>query len=169
MSGWHNDKHWSDRFMPVIKAILGRHLFTESPAEEDARRNTDLVTLRMDPIRVAVRIRRPEFAQYADEFTIRCQRPYDQKSELRKILEGWGDCFFYGISAPNETDLHCWALCDLRVFRDWWHQNIVRSQPFVMPGIVHENVDGSSTFRVFRFCDLPPAFVIACRRPGENA
>ena len=43
MSNWKNDKRWSDRFLPEIKGIIGTHLITEPPYEEDAERNTDLM------------------------------------------------------------------------------------------------------------------------------
>ena len=52
MSNWKNDKRWSDRFLPEIKGIIGTHLITEPPYEEDAERNTDLMVLRLDAIRI---------------------------------------------------------------------------------------------------------------------
>ena len=52
MNNWKTDKRWSDRFLPEIKGIIGAHLITEPPFEEDAERNTDLMVLRLDAIRI---------------------------------------------------------------------------------------------------------------------
>ena len=60
MSNWKNDKRWSDRFLPEIKGIIGTHLITEPPYEEDAERNTDLMVLRL-AIRIGCRVRKFKF------------------------------------------------------------------------------------------------------------
>ena len=99
MSEWQKDKRWSDRFLPEIKRILGEHLISEPPIEEDAERNTDLMVLRLDAVRIGCRVRKYEYLkQYGDEFTIRAGRPTGAKTELTKIIEGWGNYFFYGFS-----------------------------------------------------------------------
>lgn len=92
MNSWKTDKRWSDRFLPEIKAIIGTHLITEPPFEEDAERNTDLMVLRLDAIRIGCRVRKFKFSDtYPDEFTIRTVRPSGAQTELGKIIEGWGD------------------------------------------------------------------------------
>jgi len=161
MTHWREDKHWSDRFLPEIKAIVGRYLLMAAPEIEDIERNSDLITLQMNTVRVACRIRRPEYIQYGDEFTIRCRRTHGGKTELEKIIEGWGDYLFYGIADVDEQRLRCWALLDLRVFRSWWSSQLWQLPEGVMPGTLHHNSDGSSSFLVFRYSDLPPNFVIA--------
>ena len=61
MSNWEQDKRWSDRFLPEIKRILGEHLIAEPPVEEDAERNTDLIVLRLDAVRIACRVRKFQY------------------------------------------------------------------------------------------------------------
>jgi hypothetical protein len=69
------DKRWSDRFLPEIMGILGKHLISEPPVEEDAERNTDLMVLRLEAIRIGCRIRKHKYLdKYGDEFTIRAGR-----------------------------------------------------------------------------------------------
>jgi hypothetical protein len=159
---WKNDKRWSDRFLPQIKGILGLHLIGEPPAEEDAERNTDLMVLRMDAVRIGCRVRKHHYlAQYGNEFTIRAGRPSGVKTELTKIIEGWGDYFFYGFSNEPETRLEFWALADMRVFRRHYALMLARSMPGVAPGVSKQNRDNSSSFAAFRWNDFPPEFVVA--------
>lgn len=147
MSDWKSDKRWSDRFLPEIKQILGLYLIGEPPQEEDSERNTDLIVLKMEPVRIACRIRRFEYMKkYPNEITIRSGRPSGVKTELTKIMEGWGDFFFYGFANEDETRLAMWRLCDLKEFRVWLFRKLYTGK---MPGIEKPNGDGSSTFHAF--------------------
>lgn len=154
------DKRWADRFLPQIKRILGEYLIGEAPFQEDAQRNTDLIVLRLDPVRIACRIRRNEYLSYQDEFTIRSGRPSGQKTELSKVIEGWGDYFFYGFSDAAETSLVRWTLADLRVFRLRFAMSL-QANAGAVPGKEKPNQDGSSVFRVFKWRDFPDNFIVA--------
>lgn len=161
---WQVDKRWSDRFLPHIKRILGEVLICEPPIEEDQERNTDLIVLKMDSVRVGCRIRRKEYAEkYPDEFTIRFGRPSGVKTELSKIVEGWGDYFFYGFEGDGDL-LSVWGLGNLNVFRLWFNREIVKNKG-VLPGIFKKNFDGSSDFLVFKWAELPVDFVV---KRGNN-
>lgn len=158
---WQGDKAWADKFLPEIKRILGEHLITQAPMEEDAEHNTDLIILKLDAIRIACRIRRyGYFEKYRDEFTIRSGRPNGCKTELAKIIEGWGDYFFYGFSNEDESGLLAWFLGDLRIFRLWGMRELARSKGR-FPGMEIPNNDGSSVFRSFYICSLPNEFIVA--------
>ena len=99
MNEWKADKRWSDRFLPQIKQILGLHLIDEPPVEEDMRHNTDLIVLRLDAVRVACRVRKYQYyLEYTDEFTVRERRPSGERTELAKIIQGWGDYMLYGFA-----------------------------------------------------------------------
>lgn len=155
MRNFAADKRWSDRFLPEIKRILGEHLIDEAPFEEDAQHNTDLMVLRLKLIRIGCRVRRAKYhAQYADEFTIRSDRPSGAETELSKVVDGWGDYFFYGFSDSAETDLQDWMLGDLDVFRDWFDYE-------ESPCREKNNEDGSSMFRAFKKSELPANFMVA--------
>lgn len=167
VSTWKADKRWSDRFLPNIKRLLGEYLITEPPAEEDAERNTDLIVLNMSGVRVGCRIRRNSYLErYGDEFTIRSGRPSGVKTELTKVIEGWGDYFFYGFSNQDENDLSAWFIGDLKVFRLWFNRRLVELSGKI-PGNGKSNGDGSSDFITFKIDELPQEFVIA-RKRGNN-
>jgi|2_EtaG_2_1085320.scaffolds.fasta_scaffold38993_2 hypothetical protein len=172
MSNWQRDKRWSDRFLPEIKAALGLHLIAEPPVEEDAERNTDLMVLRLDAVRVGCRIRKNSYLrnpQYANEFTIRAGRPSGTKTELTKILEGWGDYFFYGFCDEAEERLARWTLADLRVFRVGYNRKLVGMDAGNVPGIAKNNTDGSSSFAAFRWGEFPAEFIVATSSRREAA
>jgi len=157
---WRHDKRWSDQFLPEIKRICGEHLISEAPAEEDRSRNTDLMVLHMEPVRIACRVRRYNyFAAYRNDFTIRAARPEGRRTELAKILAGWGDYFIYAFAAPEGPKLHAWALTDLNVFRQWYARE--REASGIAPGQPHLNRDGSAGFLAFSWTDLPRGFVVA--------
>lgn len=158
---WKSDKQWSDKFLPEIKSILGQQLISSAPIEDDAERNTDLIVLRLEPVRIACRIRKYEYAlRYPNEFTIRAGRPSGAKTELAKVIEGWGDYFFYGFSNEDETELCAWSLCNLKAFRLWFNRELVANKG-KMPGQHKDNADNSSDFIVFSIDSLPPEFIVA--------
>lgn len=166
MLDWQKDKRWSDGLLPEIKQILGLHLIGEPPMEEDAERNTDLIVLRMEAVRIGCRIRRHQYLErYHDEFTIRAGRPSGAKTELTKIIEGWGDYFFYGFASEDGTRLAAWTLGDMRVFRRAYAVKLLNTHPGKAPGVSKRNFDGSSSFAVFRWDEFPPEFIVGWARP----
>ena len=158
---WENDKSWSDAYLPTIKAILGQCLIGEAAREEDQERNTDLIVLRMNAVRIACRLRRYEYlSRFSNDFTIRFTRPSGIKSEFTKIIEGWGDFFFYGFGCEDPPEIAQWFVGDLKEFRI----TIVRymyKHDGKLPGIVIENKDSSSEFLAIDTSLLPPQFFIA--------
>lgn len=159
---WQRDKRWADRFLPEIKAALGVHLFGEASEDDDRHRATDLIVLKLEAVRVAVRIRRHAYLErYPDEFTIRAERPSGQETELAKVLSGWGDFLFYGFANAEETGLAAWRLLDLKVFRLAFHRQIVALPAGRFPGSTLDNPDGSGRFLAFNLADFPAELVIA--------
>lgn len=153
------DFDWQRKLIPEVKRVLANYLIAEAPFEEDARHNTDLIVLKLDTIRVACRLRRYEYAaRYGDQFTIREGRPSGVKTELSKVLEGWGDYIFYGFASKDMSSLAGWLLGDLSVFRLWHHQMLWSGR---RPGDRRANPDGSSSFVAYRVSNLPPTFVLA--------
>lgn len=160
MDNWQKDKKWANQFLPQIKQILGLYLIGEAPQEEDVEHNTDLIVLRMNAVRIACRVRRSSYYErYAEDFTIRAERPNEAKTELAKIVEGWGDYFFYG-HAGERSLLRAWNLGRLDVFRLWFNGQICKNHGEV-PGQLLVNHDGSSKFRVFKWAELPKSFWVA--------
>ena len=113
------DREWSDRFIPAAKRIIGPELLDVAPLEVDCTQATDLIVLTAGTKNIGVRIRSYGFAErYPNQFTIRSHRDSGAKTELAKIIDGWGDWFFYGYEAADpSTDISPWMLLDLRAFR----------------------------------------------------
>lgn len=150
---WERDKRWSDKFIPEIKRILGEQLICEAPEEEDMLQNTDLRVFKLEGVRVACRVRKNSFlAGFGRQFTIRSSRPSGNKTELEKIMEGFGDYTFYCFADAEDKGLAQWFLGDLDVFRSWYSKG---------KGEQCGNYDGSSSFVAFNLKDLPANFVIA--------
>ena len=159
MNSWKDDKRWSDRFLPEIKRILGELLIAEAPTEEDRDHNTDLIVLRMDSVRIACRIRRYEYLlTYPNDITIRRSRPSGKKSELSKIIEGWGNYMFYGFADRAEKELAQWRVLSLNAFRLWLGRSLVKNHR--LPGTQKMNHDGSSDFIAFPVADMPRSVVV---------
>jgi len=159
MNGWTEDKKWSDMFLPEIKKILGLYLIGEPKnPEEDQLRNTDLIVLKMDAVRIGCRIRRKEYLKtYEDEFTIRCGRPSGIETELTKIIAGWGDYFFYGFGCEGTKKLLRWTLADLKTFRLCFMRNLYNGEKIEkIP-----NKDNSSNFIAFKWENFPNNLIIA--------
>lgn len=153
---------WSDRFLPEIKQILGLHLIGEPPAEEDQERNTDLIVLKMEAVRIGCRIRKHEYLErYPNEFTIRAGRPSGIKTELSKVLEGWGDFLFYGFCDVQEKKLEHWRLIDFKVFRLWYNRQLYSSDKNIHPGMSKKNHDKSSWFIAFDVNKMPKNIIFA--------
>ena len=154
------NRKWSDKYIPHIADVLGRTLIVPAPFEEDAERNTDLIVLKMENLRIGCRVRRNQYLDdFQDEFTIRAGLPSGAKTELTKIIEGWGDLFFYGFSNETDDGFCKWTLGDLNVFRLWFNRQLVRNQG-KPPGQARYNSDGSSHFLVFKWSDLPGNFIV---------
>lgn len=118
MNAYSPNRAWSDAFLPYVKGILADHLLTIAPDPIDWFEATDLLVTEGTPRRIAVRIRRPGYAEtYPYDFTIRCKLPSGNRTELDKIVDGHGDLLFYGHACNSGPGLARWWLFDLRDFR----------------------------------------------------
>lgn len=155
-----DDRAWSDAYLPTVRAIVGPHLLVPAPIERDIKEASDLIVLRARDMTIAVRLRRPGYAdQYPNQFTIRAHRSSGAKTELAKINEGWGDWFFYGHTSA--TDIVSWLLIDLH----WLRAAFIRQASILhfpdnrVSGIKH-NGDGTQFFW-FDASRLPSNVIIA--------
>jgi len=116
----------------------------------------------MEAVRIGVRIRQQEYLdKYGDEFTIRSGRPSGRKTELTKIVEGWGDYFFYGFGNYETRELVRWTIGNLNVFRLYFNRYLASHNKGEYPGKAKNNTDGSSSFMAFNINDMPDGFIIA--------
>ena len=150
------NRRWSDQYLPQVKQIVAEHLLTEAPDPLDWNEATDLVNMDVNLRHIAVRVRRPGYAdRYPFDFTIRSRLPSGSETELSKIVNGHGDWMFYG-HAGDAGGLVRWWLLDLRAFR----AALIKRRPLRTGE--RENPDGTC-FRWFDVRSFPtdPAIVVA--------
>jgi hypothetical protein len=151
------DRAWAERFMPEVRAIVGPRLLVPSELEQDRAEATDLIVLRARDMRIGVRMRRTAYLnQYPFDFTIRRQRDNGARTEMDKIIDGWGDWLFYGVAAPDDT-IGRWWLVDLNS----WRSQMIRSQGRAGKPVTKKNGDGRTRFTAFNLECFKPGILIA--------
>lgn len=151
---YSRDRSWSDAFIPAIKQIVGPLLLEESSFDVDTKQAADLVVLNARDKTIACRVRRSGYADsYGYEFTIRAKRESGAKTELEKIIDGFGDWMFYGHASPNSTDINRWMVISLPALR----AAIIRKQAVA---IKQSNGDGTH-FVAFDVRTLPASCIVA--------
>ncbi len=149
-----SDRRWSDAFIPAIKHIVGPLLLEESSLEVDTQQAADLVILNARDKKIAARVRRHGYANsYGYEFTIRSKRDSGAKTELEKIVDGFGDWLFYGHADENGMDISRWMVVDLA----YWRAALIRRKA---PYKKQSNGDGTH-FVAFDVRELPSDVLIA--------
>lgn len=156
--GYVTDREWSDEYIPTIKKIVGEYVLTESPLEVDCQEATDLIVFDARSLKIACRLRRPGyFEKYGNEFTIRCHRENGVTTELEKVVNGFGDWFFYGHADNGNTlNITNWMLINLDSFR----AHLIRNQENIVFGN-KDNHDGTwfKWYDVHSFKGLPPILI----------
>lgn len=160
MSDWNSDYRWASTFDRQVKMAIGPHVIGNATAEDDMEKATDLVLV-TDRVRIACRIRRwsvVAHAKYGGQFTVRSGRDSGARTELSKILEGWGDLFFYGWGDPQTKRLREWHLIDLAVFRRHYAESKASGKCIIADEI--NNRDGTR-FVAYWVSHLPGDGVVA--------
>lgn len=152
--GYESDRRWSDAFIPAIKKIVGPLLLEESSFKVDTQQAADLVVLNARDKTIACRVRRAGYAdRYGYEFTIRAKRDSGAKTELEKLVDGFGDWMFYGHADENGVDVCRWMVISLPA----WRAAIIRKQAHCKK---QSNGDGTH-FVAFDIRDLPVDVLIS--------
>ena len=161
------DRAWSDRYLPIMRQLIGPHLLMPSPLEVDAKQAADLIVLRGRDMTIACRVRRHGYAaRYPWDITIRSKRDSGARTELEKIVEGWADWFFYGHASLDPGALDRWVLLDLSLFRREFIREGLRvalGKPPRLGRIAQAQHNGDGThFVAFDVRRVPRETVIAC-------
>lgn len=147
-----------------------------SSFEVDTQQASDLVVLNAKGLSIAARVRRPGYADaYGHDFTIRLKRDNGQKTEMRKILDGWADWMFYGHAHPAEAgEIIRWMIIDLKSFRAHWIRELTKrnqGKKTIRCG-KKSNEDGThfAYFDSRTFPDDPPILIAASHtdNPPQN-
>lgn len=174
-SGQQERKAWGSPAMGAVAEILKDAIgipctINEASLEDDRYTATDLQAVRISArdatesfLDVGVRFRDVRyFAAFGGEFTIRSEGRGGTRTEIHKILEGWGDWYFYGW-LDDQKQLTAWTLMDLEVFRahpslsqgeypDRWHNRAPTGEAFIAPS----------------FQDFPPELIIRQQLPPRG-
>jgi len=121
-SNYLENRNWSDLFITQLKRELGEVFINIAPEYKDTQEATDLIIFEKGSLDFACRVRRFEyFEKYKDQFTIRLKLPNYKKSEMDKIMEGFGDYYFYGFSNKynNGSGFVQYKIFDLNKFRNY--------------------------------------------------
>ena len=162
---YSKQRKFGDSFMPEVSALLGQALIMPAPEVEDCNHNTDLIVLGMNSVRIACRIRKNEdLIKYGTEFTIRCRSQNGGKTELPKVLEGWGDYMFYGFASKCEKHLARWTIINLEVFRKWYVDFLFENSrdPGFFKANSVSNPNDKTAFRAFDLLKMPEEIILAC-------
>ena len=148
------DRRWSDAFIPAIKNIVGPLLLEESSFEVDTQQAADLIVLNAKDKTIACRVRRCGYEdKYGNEFTIRAKRDSGAKTELEKIVDGFGDWMFYGHAHPDGMNISRWMVVNLAALR----AALIRKKAFP---IKQSNNDGTH-FVAFDVRALPDQCLVS--------
>jgi hypothetical protein len=149
MKSFETDSKLEYKFAKTIKSILGNQ-FIIKDINLDLKEGADFLVFRLEPIRVACRLRRFEYLKYNSDFTIRWSRPSGVDTEYQKIIKGLVDYILYGFIDQGEEKIISYFIGDLKVFRD----------SGVKPFQIKPNNPPDSEFAIFRLKDFPQDFVI---------
>lgn len=163
--GWQvyrKNRVWSDQYLDQIQRILGPILFQIADDETDMTQATDLHVLKAQPVAIACRVRRmnKNFSRFKNEFTIRAERPNGRKTELAKILDGFGDYYFYGWVDEQADRVAYYTVFDIDLFRQ-----AIAADPTLASQTVTNPSDGIK-FCAFDFQDFPAAMILESTLPG---
>jgi len=161
-TGYTENRQFSDRFIPQIKLLVAPHLLAEAPLMVDQQEATDLIVMRARDMKIACRIRRPEYrVKYAGQFTIRSHCGNNAKTELAKIVEGFADWMFYGFAVDDDSDqIKPWYLISL----DAWRAHMIRGKKQLKKcGGCGQKTNSDNTkfawFKIDKFPSDPPLLI----------
>jgi hypothetical protein len=153
-----------DKYIDEFKKICGLVFFEQAPLELDLREATDLV-IKCANLRIACRARDDNYRyNFGDQFTLRAWLESGAKTELEKILEGYGDYLIYafGVSDPTPR-LPYWNVINLESFRFHYKNN---KDALKCGGAINE--DNSTGFGWFSIPSFPanPPIIFSSSHPS---
>ena len=120
---FEEDYGFQNLWLHKVRGIVGAQLLHQAPLVEDLEHATDLMVLRSGALRIACRLRRPGYAHnYGEEITITSRRDSGAPCEFQKLMNGWGDWFFYGHTTCEDSEdgqIIPWYLIDLNLWREY--------------------------------------------------
>lgn len=169
---YQHDRAWADAYIPALRQIVGPLLLEEAPLERDAHEATDLIVFTARDMRIGCRVRRHGYAsRYPWDITFRAKRDSGARTEISKIIDGWGDWLVYAHAADDPMPkLDRWFVIDLNVFR----ASLIRYSR-LRPTEKRQVPNGDGTYHLpYDVREFPPDLIIASshrvpRKSEENA
>jgi hypothetical protein len=157
---------WQDKLLPQVVEIIGEHYFNlthqqslktikKASEHDDMTQNTDLALLTTDEdkIRIAVRLRRPEYKNYAGDITFRYTTQQGSLGDWDKMIDGYGDIMFFG-HVDDKDNVWYWHIIDLKKLRSL----MIRNSEIYKNRKIIRNGDGSS-FVVINFKQIAESII----------
>jgi len=151
IGGWHVNKQWADGYLPQIQRVIREvapQLITirVSTRSEDVHQASDYVVV-TEQGSIGCRVRRPHTWERYGDVTFRSKVRGTRKTEIDKILEGWGRWYLYAWALDNtSTDLEAWVFLDL---------DQLRASGLLLKKMREiDNYDSSSKFKRINIPDL---------------
>ena len=149
---YNDQRKWADLFIPIQQKILTKYKsrldFTKIQKkydfridnQKDMQENTDLLLYEFNCLSISLRVRDTKDCIYRDVTIRSFNNGY--KTELDKILEGYGNYLLYSWGTVNDEIplISEFILVDLDIFRRNHAQYFIKTQP---------NYDGVTRFNVY--------------------
>lgn len=164
MNWYLTQRTFSDRFIPLAKALIG---ITEVQVASDHLDRTEAADLVVtcpsgkQQTHYAFRVRSFHQLKYSNQFTLRCKSQYGGETEFSKVIRGCGDRLFYGFSNQAKDGFEKWLIADFHVFRCWAEEQSKIGRKFrSIP-----NKKDPTEFYAFNLGEMPSDFIIKSGGP----
>jgi len=111
MNDFEKQFEWQAQYAQQVVRIVAPYLITVADPEVDCKENGDFQISFPRNGTIGCRLRTPEYAKYTGDVTFRSQSKNGGKTEISKIIEGYGDYFFYGHVDKADNIWHWYLLC----------------------------------------------------------
>jgi hypothetical protein len=116
----NNIRSLEEQYRSQIKRILNRNIhhvssLKESTYEQDTKEAFDAI-YSFNDAKIPIRIREPKYISYRD-FTIRCRSLNGGRTEYDKLVDGFGDYYFYAWENESRKSFHSYIIVDIHKFR----------------------------------------------------
>jgi len=162
MSNFDQQFSWQAQYIDEVIRLIAPHIITVSRPEVDKNENGDLELAFPRNGTVSVRLRTPRYARYAGDITFRSRSKNGGYTELSKLIDGYGDYFFYGHVSDN-GQLWFWHLLSLNSVRAAFTR-----YPRLLRRDENKNPDGTR-FLVFKPEEDFPSAILAQEGPRKAA
>lgn len=162
MSEFDRQFGWQAQYIDEVIRLIAPHIITVSRPEVDKKENGDLELAFPRNGTVSVRLRTQKYARYAGEITFRSRSRNGGYTELSKLIDGYGDYFFYG-HVSDAGDMWFWHLLSLNAVRAAFTRS-----PRLLKRPEKQNPDGTRFLVFSPETDFPSA-ILATYQPAEAA